>query len=128
MTVLCSIPSVCLLLLAVHHPASGQGPGERCKALSGYMTVRPNCLVLGYCHEVECNFDGPIEHGALSVHSCEDPVQVVLRVVAESFDQSYTLSVAGEQSYCEVDLPMDGRLYATYSRNVSHLQFRVKVK
>lgn len=76
---------------------------------------------------MECNYDGPVLHGALSVHSCEDPVQVVLRVVAQSFDWSHTFIVTEEQRYCEMDMPMDSRLYTSYSRNVSHLQLEVKI-
>lgn len=118
---------MCLLVLAVHHPVLGQSSGEpygeRCKALSTYTTDHPQCTAFGYCQEVECISD---LIGALSVLSCEDPVQVKLRVVADSFDRLYMFTVTEDQGHCETGLPVDGHLYTTYSRNVSHLQFQVR--
>lgn len=79
---------------------------------------RPGTL----CHEVEC--DGVLQ-GVLSVHSCSDPVQVVLHVDSPRFNWSRTFSVTEEQRHCEIDLPTIYGIYPTYSRNASHIQFEV---
>lgn len=124
-----------LLLVAVHHqailPASAQGhAGEQCPALSGYVAAHPDCKVLDYCHKVYCNVSkNAVTLGALSVHSCGDPLQVDLQMVTESFSRNHTFVVFGEKSRCYIDMPVNNKnlngLIVSYSRNASHLQFEV---
>jgi hypothetical protein len=90
------------------------------------MTANLNCFALGDCHEVRCNYGGPVLHGVLSVQSCEDPVQVVLLLVGRNFTWSHTLDVTGELEHSVMKIPTDSPVYTTYSRNVSHLLFEVR--
>jgi hypothetical protein len=132
---------VCLLFLAVHQtilPASTQGTGPdspsyglTCEEQSAYMTAHPRCRVFGYCHEVECVPDNAGLIGALTVHSCEDPVRVVLRAIIDTtygaitqdLSWSGTLYIGTEVH--EICVAGNSRIYITSSSNASHLHFEV---
>lgn len=118
-----------LLLLAVPQlPASSaQGPQEE-QPCPGYTTTHPDCQFHGNCQEVECTYpDQVLQRVTLSVQNCEDPVQVTLRVVGDGIYWIRGFNVTGEQSRCSLQMPATDQLFATYSRNASHLQFDVSV-
>lgn len=112
--------------MAILPTASAQG----CPALSGYVAAHPDCKVFDYCRKVDCNVNqNAVTLGMLSVHNCEDPLQVDLLVVTESFSRNHTFVVFGEKSRCEIDMPVNNKslngLLVIHSRNASHLQFEV---
>lgn len=110
-------------------PASAQGPGDLCETLSGYMKAHPECLVLGYCREVECTIESANFITALSVKNCEDPVRLILRVIysGSGTDVTYTFHVVEGQGDCTVPIELDSMsyLYVFFSRNESHVHFSV---
>ena len=118
-----------VLLTTLLSSASAQGPGDRCQALSGYMEAHPQCLVLGYCREVECLLSDTDFVAALSVRNCEDPVRLILRVLYDGSgtDVTNTFYVMEREEGCTFPIELDepSHVYVSFSRNESHVHFRV---
>ena len=118
-----------VLLTTLLSPASAQGPGDPCQALSGYMEAHPQCLVLGYCREVQCLLSDGDFVATLSVRNCEDPVQLVLLVVYQDSGtyMTNTFHVVEGEGNCTVPVELDepSLVYVSFSRNESHVHFRV---
>ena len=87
------------------------------------MAANPGCSVRSHCHEVECTVLGISV--VLSVESCQDPVQLTLRVPfsdSEKGDTQTFYVTQEEEQRCNWQ-----GIMVIFSRNTTHLHFYVSL-
>ena len=122
-------PLVFFLLFVTSHYQCTSEEDQPCRSLAGAIRSYPQCRLYGYdCDEVECF--NPFLHARLALRQCNDPLEVYLKVRP---DWEQKILVSSEEIRRGVEgspeHPFFGnifhRLNATYSRNISHLNFEV---